>query len=160
MDPQLSQTYRASYSTLFVWLVPVLVVIETIKSHLFMGVPWGEFSLARNLNLILLLAFALAAFLVWGLRSILSAEGLASFTATGRMLFVPWNEIIGARRESLLFLPFYALQLAGGGNLYLPRFLSHQREFDAIVQAVTAPNHPLRRCIAEIQESAVDSSGE
>lgn len=160
MTPLTTQTYRSSYSTLFVWLVPLLVIVETFKVHVVKRVPWAEFSLASNLELIILLALVLAGMLVWGLRTVLSSEGLITFTALGRPVFVPWVTITAARSRSLLLLPFLELQILGGTRVFLSRFLSQQREFDLIVQAITEPRHPLRVCIEELQAAAETETDE
>jgi len=151
MTPLTTQTYRSSFSTLFVWLVPVLVTVESFKVHVVQRVPWAEFSLARNLELIILLALVLSGILVWGLRTVLSSEGLVTFTALGRPVFVPWATITAARVRSLLLLPYLELQIQDGSRVFLSRFLSQQREFDLIVQAITEPRHPLRVCLEELQ---------
>ena len=152
-----TQTYRISFSTLFLWTLFVLLLLDNTKMLLVENVRLAELQFLRNLSLVTLLSLISSTVLVCALKSEISVEGLTSFNMWGAPRFVSWDQITDARTSNFLGLGYYRITGSDGRRMYVARYLSRQREFELIVAAITKEQNPLRKCI-EIHSGAVQSN--
>ncbi len=112
-----------------------------------MGISLVQIELFRNLNLITMVAFFTSLLLVLTLRSEISPEGITSYNSLGATLFMPWGEIRKASRQNILGLGYFRIVDQDGDCIYVASYLTRQREFEAIVAAITDKKNPLLQCI-------------
>ena len=142
-----AQSYRCQFSTLFLWLLGALLILDIARMWIFVGISLEQIELFRNLNLITLVAFFSSLLLVLTLRSEISPEGITSYNSLGSTMFIPWKKIKKASRQNILGLGYFRIVDQDGDCIYVARYLSRQREFEAIVSAITDKKNPLHRCI-------------
>ena len=143
------QSYRVSFSTLFLWTVVALLVLDNARTLIVEGVSFEDIVILRNLSLITIFSLLNSGILVWLLKSEISVEGISSFNSWGAADYVAWNQIVDARILNFLGLGYYRITSHDGRRIYVARYLSRQREFEAIVAAITAKGNPLRLCIED-----------
>lgn len=141
------QTYRCQFSTLFLWLLGVLLFLDILRMRIIMEIPFEQIEFFHNLNLIAMVSFFSSLLLFWTLRSEISPEGITSYNSLGATTFIPWKKIREASKRNILGLGYFRIVDHDGDCIYVARYLSRQREFEAIVSAITEKNNPLRRCI-------------
>ncbi len=142
-----TQSYRCEFSTLFLWLLGALLILDILRMWIIVGIPLVEIELFHNLNLIILVSFFSSLLLVVTLRSEISSEGITSYNSLGSTMFIPWEGIKEATRQNILGLGYFRIVDQDGDCIYVARYLSRQREFEVIVSAITDKNNPLHRCI-------------
>ena len=142
----LTQTYRCSYSTLFLWTAAVLLILDVFKMLALQGVPLGELDPLHNGNVVVFASLFSSAVLVFTLKSEISVEGISSYSFLGTA-FIEWKNIKTAKAWNFLGLGYYQIRSADGNCIYVARYLTHQREFESVVTAITDHTNPLRRCI-------------
>ena len=142
-----TQSYRCRFSTLFLWFLGALLILDILRMWILKGVPLEEIELFHNLNLITLVSFFSSLVLVWIFKSEISPEGITSYNYLGGKTFFQWREIKEASKRNILGLGYFRIVNQNGDSIYVARYLSRQREFEAIVSAITDKNNPLHRCI-------------
>ncbi len=143
----MSLDYRMSFTTLFLWVLAVLLMLDAGKCLLLFYFSRQALNPLADLNALCLLAMAVSVLLIILCPSEVSPGGLLTFSAAGRAVFLRWNEISEVKRRRLIGLGFYQIRGADGTRVYVPGFLSRQEEFVAVVTAITPPENPLRRCL-------------
>lgn len=142
-----TQTYRSSLSTLFLWILTVLLLVDITKMLTVEDVPFHELDPFRNLTLIAIVALVSSIILVLTFKSRISPEGITSYSFWGTTLFIPWKDIAEAKMWSFFGLGYFRIRSEDGTCIYVARYLSRQREFEVIVTAITDQQNPLRLCI-------------
>ena len=145
----ITQTYRCSYSTLFLWTAAVLLVLEVIKMIVLQHVPLGELNPFYNVNVVVCASLISSTVLVLTLKSEISVDGISSYSFLGTA-FIGWQNIETAKAWNFLGLGYYQIISADGDCIYVARYLTHQREFEMVVTAITEQTNPLRQCIEGI----------
>lgn len=155
-DKLAHQSYRPSFSTLFLWVLVLFFLVDAVASSIAFGTASVAADPFRNLNTVGYLALVLAMVLSWALKSEISGDGLLSYTWWGANRFLPWTSIAAADRTRFLGLGYYRITGSEGDTIYVPCYLSHQREFEMVVSAIAGERNPLRQCIEEMAEPAED----
>ncbi len=132
------------------WLLGAILILDIARMWIWVGIALEQIELFRNLNLITMVALFSSLLLVLTLRSEISPEGITSYNSLGATLFIPWAEIKNASRQNILGLGYFRIVDHDGDCIYVARYLSRQREFEAIVSAITDKNNPLHRCVLNI----------
>ena len=149
---QLKQIYRCSFSTLFLWLLVVLLLFDAIRSCLFEGIPIGQISVLKNLTNITITSGLTAGLLVYLLKNEVTTDGIRSYSFLGQSAFVRWDEIVDARNLNFLGLGYFHIRDEKGLEIRVPRYFSRQREFELVVSAIIKRENPLRGCIERVKE--------
>jgi hypothetical protein len=142
-----TQTYRCSFSTLFLWTAAFLLVLDTLKMLLWQRVPLYELDLLHNGHIIVFASLISSAVLVFTLKSAISVEGISSYSIWGANSFIEWHKIKTVKQWHFFGLGYYQIRSTEDDCIYVARYLAHQREFDLVVTAITEQSNPLRRCI-------------
>ena len=79
----ITQTYRCSYSTLFLWTAAVLLVLDVIKMIVLQHVPLGELNPFYNVNVVACASLISSTVLVLTLKSEISVDGISSYSFLG-----------------------------------------------------------------------------
>lgn len=141
------QHYRCSFTSLFLWLMVVLLPMS-----FFIHLAASDFSVETaaaqtSFTAVGWIALLTALVLWWALKSEVSSFGILSYTAVGFQRFITWENIKSASPTHLLGLGFLRVSGNDGETVYVPRFLSRQREFDFLVPAITKEDNPIRATI-------------
>ncbi len=124
-----------------------LLMLDVLRMLIFAPIPVAEIKILHNLNLIILVSIISTSILVFALKSDISVEGITSYNWWGGSSFIQWEKISGAAMKSFLGLGYYRIVGQDGTCVYVPRYLSRQREFELIVAAITTKKNPFRRVI-------------
>ncbi len=144
-----TQSYRCRFSTLFLWFLGALLILDILRMWIIEGFPLEQIELFHNLNLITIVSFFSSLILVWAMKSEISAEGITSYNYLGGNTFIQWKEIKEASKRNILGLGYIRIVDRDGDSIYVARYLSRQREFEMIVSAITDKNNPLHKCIVD-----------
>lgn len=142
-----TQSYRCSFSTLFLWIIVFLLVLDMLRMLFIEGIQLEDLEVLAHFNSIVIVSLISSFILVFALKSEISVKGITSYNWWGGSSFIPWEHISEAGFSNFFGLGFYRIVSADGTCVYVARYLSRQREFEMIVAAITARTNPLRQAI-------------
>lgn len=159
------QSYRISFTSLFVWLTLACSPVFFLGWTLAMGswtindafLAWYQLVLGINL-----IAAGLAATCCkWEIIP----RGLTGPVAFRKRLYMPFSGITRAERLPVPGLPVLKIENEAGQRIYLPFILNRQEEFNALLNALLPRANPLRKHLKPLdqpdsfaEESPRDSS--
>ena len=78
-----TQSYRISFSTLFLWTLVALFLLHNAKTLIVESMAFNVITILQNLSLITILSLLNSGILVWMLKGEISVKGISSFNSWG-----------------------------------------------------------------------------